>query len=318
VSTCNSVYSNEANATTSAAAGTIVAKNVTSAITVDGSLSESVWSAVNNSATKTVIGTPNNTVQFGALWNSTYLYVGVSVTDANLFDDSANDWDDDGVEIYIDGANNGGTTYDANDRQYIKAYNSTTLFANGNATGVLHGTANIAGGYTAEVAIPWSNLGITPSANLTIGFDVANNDDDDGAGRDNQQVWWGTVNNFSNPSGFGDLILSSETLARVGGTEEEISAPKVITEDELIDNINIFPNPASGLVRMLFSSDRDGLGQIELVDISGQSRLNFELKVSKGNNIAEINTSSLAGGQYLVWLKLGKYKKATKLLMISN
>ncbi|MGH7958151.1 MAG: sugar-binding protein, partial [Opitutaceae bacterium] len=109
------------------------AKNTLAPITVDGNLNESVWSAeLTGSATETVVGTPNNTVTFGALWTSTHLYVAIKVLDSQLFNDTAGSlvWQDDSVEIYIDGNHNHATTYEltggtnglGNDRQFTKGY----------------------------------------------------------------------------------------------------------------------------------------------------------------------------------------------------
>ncbi|MBI2948287.1 MAG: choice-of-anchor D domain-containing protein [Verrucomicrobia bacterium] len=197
---------------TTAPPNTISASTTAAAITVDGNLNESVWSLSANVA-KAVIGTPNNTTTFGVLWNSTYLYVGVKVLDGNLFNDSGNTWDDDSVEVYIDANHNHGTTYDSFDRQFTKGYNDTGLAGIGSQTGVLHAWAAITGGYTVEYAIPWSNLGITPVADSTvIGFDVGNNDDDNGGTREHQSMWAGTINNSVNTSAFGDLQLSSQVV----------------------------------------------------------------------------------------------------------
>src|SRR5689334_1757783 len=113
------------------------------------------------------------------MWDNTNLYIGVKVLDASLNNDSANIWDDDAVEIFIDGNHNRGTTYDSFDRQFIKGYNDSTLFASGNATGVQHAWAAVAGGYSVELAIPWSNLGISPTNGMLVGFDIGNDDDDD-------------------------------------------------------------------------------------------------------------------------------------------
>src|SRR5688572_6295855 len=154
--------------------GQVDAGNTATAPTINGSLSEAGWNLA-NSAAKTTIGTPNNTVTFGALWNSTHLFVGVRVLDANLFNDSANTWEDDSVEIYIDANHNHGTVYDSFDRQFVKGYNDTGLSSIGSATGVTHPRAAITGGYSVELAIPWSNLGITPTA------------DDDRPGRGQQR-----------------------------------------------------------------------------------------------------------------------------------
>src|SRR5690349_7688566 len=87
--------------TATAVAGQVDANNTATAPTIDGNLNEAGWNLANTAA-KTTIGTPNNTVTLGAMWNSTTLFVGVRVLDANLNNDSANVWDDDSVEIYID------------------------------------------------------------------------------------------------------------------------------------------------------------------------------------------------------------------------
>lgn len=189
-----------------AVAGQVDANNVSSPPTIDGNLNESGWSLI-TTASKNTIGTPNNTVTFGAMWDNTNLYIGVKVLDANLFNDSANTWEDDGVEVYIDANHNHSTTYDAFDRQFVKGYNDTGLSSIGSTTGVVHAWAAIAGGYNVELAIPWSNLGITPTAGMMIGLDVGNNDDDNAGTRESQLVWWGTVNNYNNTSGFGHVSL---------------------------------------------------------------------------------------------------------------
>ncbi|MGH7957240.1 MAG: sugar-binding protein, partial [Opitutaceae bacterium] len=190
------------------------AKNTLAPITVNGQLTESVWSAeLTGAVSETVSGTPNNTVTFGALWTSTHLYVAIKVLDSQLFNDTANTgtpptnvWQDDSVEVYIDGNHNhatsyelsGGTNGNGNDRQFIKGYNDSALFNKGSATGVTHAWAAITGGYTVEIAIPWSNINVSGvAAGLTIGFDVANNDDDNGgATRESQLMWAGTGSNY--------------------------------------------------------------------------------------------------------------------------
>jgi PQQ-dependent dehydrogenase (s-GDH family) len=179
------------------------------AMSVDGNLNEAAWQNF-TTVSKTITGTPNNTgTSFAVTWNSTYLFVGMRVTDGNLFNESVNAWDDDAFEIYIDAENNGGTAYGTNDRQFVKEWNSTTIWEKNNrTTGVLHAWATVAGGYTIEVAIPWSNIGITaPAAGLTIGFDIANDDDDNGAARESQLIWAGDNDNWRYPRNFGDLIL---------------------------------------------------------------------------------------------------------------
>src|SRR5689334_19881338 len=81
------------------------AKKRTTTITIDGNPSEAAWEFT-NTATKAIIGTSNNTVTWAVLWDSLYLYVAAKVTDASKYNDSANPWDDDAFEIYIDADNN--------------------------------------------------------------------------------------------------------------------------------------------------------------------------------------------------------------------
>lgn len=210
---------------------TYLANKRTGTITVDGNLSESEWST-SLTASKLVLGTAvNNTVTFGALWDSSYLYLAVRVLDANLYKETGNHWDDDSVEVYVDGNRNGptnsayqltgGLNNSGFDRQFVKRYNDTALYSGvgQSTTGVLHGVANISGGYTVELAIPWTNVNLNPAAGLTIGFDVGNNDDDDGGPRDCQLVWNGSVNNYNNTSGFGALTLVEPNFPLVGAPQ---------------------------------------------------------------------------------------------------
>ncbi|OAS14895.1 sugar-binding protein [Paenibacillus oryzisoli] len=207
------------------------AKKTITAITVNGSLDEQVWSSF-KPVKKAMIGTPNNTAEFSSLWDNTYLYVGVKVLDGQLYNTSAQPYNDDSIEIYIDSNNNKGATYDSYDQQYVKGWNDSTLWLQRvMPNGVQHSWAPISGGYSVELAIPWSTLGLTPTAGLTIGFDVANNDNDAGTSRDSQLMWAGTNDNWTNTSAFGSLQLSSITT----GDLQPPTAPTNLTSPSHTD-----------------------------------------------------------------------------------
>lgn len=192
--------------------GSATALETSDTMTIDGYLNESAWD-VDNSVARTISGIPNNTVNFGVTWDSTYLYVGIKALDSSLYGGSG-DFDDDSFDIYIDGDHNKGTSYDSHDRMFQIFYNNNGIFEKNNrTTGVLHATAAIAGGFSGELAIPWSNLGITPSNGTIIGFDVANNDDDDGGDRDSQTMWHGTGTNYLDTSAFGEVELSATVIS---------------------------------------------------------------------------------------------------------
>lgn len=208
----SSVPAEPVSATPALPAGTLNAIRVGSGTsvaipTIDGNPSDSAWS-FNTTASKLVSGTNGNTVTVATAWDSTKLYVAIKVLDSALRNDSTNSWDDDSVEVYIDANHNHGTSFDAFDRQFVKGWSDSAFFEkNGNTTGVTHAVGAITGGYVVELSIPWSNLNVTPTAGGTIGFDVANNDDSNGGSRDGQLVWRGTLQNFTNTSGYGDLFL---------------------------------------------------------------------------------------------------------------
>ena len=203
---------------TNTPANSFSAASVSSAITIDGNLNEAAWS-LGTTANKTLLGSPNNTVTFGALWDATYFYVGVKVLDANLYNDSANVWDDDSTEVYIDANHNHSTSYDSYDRQFVKGYNDSVLGGIGSQTGVLHAWTAISGGYSVELAIPWSNLNVTPTTNMIMGFDIGNNDDDNAGGRDSQLVWWGDGNNYASTANFGHVVLTGNPPATATPTK---------------------------------------------------------------------------------------------------
>jgi len=191
------------------APGSVTAVKVSSAPSIDGSLNESTWN-ISTNVSKVVTGSNNNTVSFGASWDNSYLYVGIKVQDGSLRNDSYSVWDDDAVEIFIDGNHSHSPYYDNYDRRFVKGYNDSTVYeASRRTQGVLHAWTSISGGYSVEMAIPWSNMGITPSAGMTIGLDIGNDDDDNGSGRDGQTVWTGTSNNSMNTANFGHLYLSN-------------------------------------------------------------------------------------------------------------
>jgi hypothetical protein len=200
-----------------------VARRPRTPITVDGVLSESGWS-LSDRAGKPILGASDDTVTFGALWDPSFLYVGIRVLDGDLQKDSPNRWDDDGVEVYVDARNDRTAAYGADDRQFTKRWSDGEVYEiAGQTGGVLHGWAEVGGGYTVELAVPWSNLGITPAADVTVlGFDIGNNDDDDDGARDGQLLWRGTADNFRDTTAFGDLALSSQT---VGTTPDSVWTP---------------------------------------------------------------------------------------------
>ncbi|MCC6221721.1 MAG: hypothetical protein IT291_10825 [Deltaproteobacteria bacterium] len=128
--------------------------------------------------------------------------------------------------VKIDGAAGGTTNWSAGNIPLVSGDNIITVTAkdaagiffskNANTTGIKYVAANITDGYTVELAIPRANLGITaPAANMTIGIDVQQNDDDNGGDRDGILNWNNPIDaNFQSTVGFGHLVLSATTVGQ--------------------------------------------------------------------------------------------------------
>jgi uncharacterized protein YjdB len=269
----------------STAPGTLTANKTASTITVNGQLTETAWQ-LNQSVGKTTVGSPNNTVTFGVLWDNTNLYIGAKIVDANLFADSPDVWNDDAIEVYIDANNNKLASYDGQDNQIIKNFNKSTVYTKLGITGLQHAWSAISGGYSVELAIPWSQLGISaPAAGTTIGFDLGYDDDDNGGDRDGQAVWNGTVNNYASTAGFGSLTLSNSTA-------RTLATSAAALPDE---GLTYGPSPVA---KELHISSDGSYSQVEVLDMLG--KVQYRDAAIAGKKALALDLSRLASGVYFV------------------
>jgi len=160
-----------------------------------------------------------------ALWDWEYLYVLVEVTDDSLTNDSGggnNKWNDDSVEVYVDGDNSKRGSVDENDHQYTfwwgnEVYEEPSAIHNGTPSlvGVEYAIATTDDGYLLEIKLPWmSVMGQQATPGQLIGFDVWINDDDDGSGRDSQVSWHATDGNgWQDPSVWAVAVLEASNKA---------------------------------------------------------------------------------------------------------
>ncbi|MFT3679576.1 MAG: sugar-binding protein [Ferruginibacter sp.] len=191
-----------------------------SAISIDGNI-EAAWDkSLPKPIQKATIGTMTADflgTQWRSMYDATNLYILVEVSDPNYQMDGPNWWDDDAVEIFIDGNNSKGGTYDGDDFQFAVGRNGVEFGGTnigGRLANINTAVTSTAGGYVVEIAIPWSQIGGAPTEGRMIGIDVQVDDDDDGGIR-NKQVSWNTNNNqaFTNPSLFGEAPLTTCTPA---------------------------------------------------------------------------------------------------------
>jgi O-glycosyl hydrolase len=199
-----------------------VALEPSGALTIDGSLNEPYW-ALRSNVVKAITGSSNNSVRFGTLGDTQNLYVGIEVVDPSLKNDSAQAYQDDSVEIYIDADHNQSTSYDSKDHQITLGWHDNQLSMIGGIQGIQYAQKDISGGYTVEMAIPWSGLNVTPARDISLGFDIGNNDDDgqNSGNRESQLMWNGIGDNWRNTSAFGHLLLHNLSLPLPQTTDPE-------------------------------------------------------------------------------------------------
>jgi len=187
----------------------------TSIIPVIDARIDEVWkNAPTYPILKKIVGVVDNDTDLSArlsmLYDQNNLYLLFVVTDDKLVSVIAyNPWDNDSVEVYIDGGNERDASYDSNDDQLVFAYNSPTVWAQrGRNKGVQFATSATDTGYIVEILIPWSNFKVTPSDGMIIGFDAHVNDDDNGTNREGKIALYATSDeSWGNPSKFGEIKL---------------------------------------------------------------------------------------------------------------
>jgi len=172
-----------------------------SAPTLDGEL-DSSWEARRSYPMDTVIrgeGTPSDADASGSwrtAWDSDALYVFVSITDEKLIKESSSEYifQDDCVELFIDGDHSQGDSYDGeNDAEYAIRWNDPDVAVGANSIentdGIEHAQIRTEAGYQLELSVPWQTLGVSVAAGDLIGIDCHYNDDDTGGDRDHKIAW---------------------------------------------------------------------------------------------------------------------------------
>lgn len=149
-------------------------------------------------------------------YDATHLYLLVDVTDDVLVNDAENNWENDGLEVFIDIGNDKNGGYGANDYAYQLVYDDPTVYETQHdaTAGVLFAQGSKAGGYIMEISIPWATIGAVPGTGELLGFDVHINDNDGNGGRDAKKAWHDCTDNaWQSPAAFGTLQESGCTAS---------------------------------------------------------------------------------------------------------
>jgi cellulose/xylan binding protein with CBM9 domain/concanavalin A-like lectin/glucanase superfamily protein len=177
-------------------------------MTIDGLANEAAWATANlvtSTMNMNVVDGAGNlsgdsdlSFQWRGVWDDTYLYLFVEVTDDVRKDDGAGHWQDDSIEIYFDGQQTEQAGYTAGVPTFQITYAASNLTNEGSNLGDWLGGQTVAfndsgTSYNLEGRFPWSSIQETPENIITrgdFGFMIGVNDDDDGAPERDTQIFW--------------------------------------------------------------------------------------------------------------------------------
>ncbi|RUS45720.1 endo-1,4-beta-xylanase [Cohnella sp. AR92] len=144
------------------------------------------------------------------LWDEHYLYVLTQVSDTQLNKASANPWEQDSVEIFLDPDNAKTSFYQEGDGQYrINFENETSFNPPAIAEGFVSATKTSGTNYVVEAKIPIE--AVAPANGKELGFDVQINDAKDGV-RQSVAAWNDTTGSgYMDTSVFGVLTLDGKS-----------------------------------------------------------------------------------------------------------
>lgn len=231
-----------------------------------------------------------------ALWDDRNLYVLFQVTDQQLDHASANPWEQDSVEVFLDQDNEKSSSYKSDDGQFrINYLNETSFNPPSIAEGFVSAVTTNGSNYTVEVKIP---LGaVTPANDLEIGFDAQINDAKDGA-RQSVAAWNDTSGmGYQDPSVFGVLKLVGKGSAgnsSGGGGGGGGSGGSVNTND---GRVSIAPSIASTNGRTVGTVTGDLLKQAlaqATADTGGAKSIAIDIPAQPNSTVYELQLPTVS------------------------
>lgn len=263
------------------------------------------------------------------MWDENYLYYFVKVWDDVLIRDGSGDYNDDGIELYIDGDFSHGTTYDnINDIQITFNYQEgdpafSVIHLVGNSIGTPMDFSGVVQaskvftddlgnkGVTLELALPMTMLQMDAVPNHVFGVEMDYNDDDDGADRDTKLKAYGkTDDTWQNPS----LMIPAKLLANnphTVGVEKGGDSP---LEFSLSQN---YPNPFNPVTVINYSLTNSSPVKLTVFNALGHTVQVLVNEVqSAGNYAITFNGKALPSGVYFYRLESNDQMQMKKMLLI--
>jgi hypothetical protein len=95
-----------------------------------------------------------------------------------------------------------------------------------------------------------------------------------------------------------------------GNEVSGITSPSLLQQ-----SLSVVPNPASDQVKIVFSSESEGIANMQITDITGKTVIQQNSQMAADVNTSNIDVHSLASGYYLVKVADGKSAATQKLII---
>ncbi len=270
-----------------------MARHTTEKITIDGNLEESGWN-IDLLADKVVSGLPTSVTGFGVMWDNDYLYFAAKAEDDFISYPNDKVYQNDCFEVFINPSNKKkGPIVVGEDKQLFAGYikGSKTMYSNIYDVNVAFEQNE--NGWTAEMAIPWSIVGIAPENGAKIGFDVQFDDNDNGTFMGNK-VWCGASDNYNNTESYGTLTLAApgeniiystyadddSDTGKINGTEERLIQKNYV--NVTLNDYKLETQNAPVIINYIPYVSTDTLKAVTMATFEAISDTQFEFTNSDG------------------------------------
>ncbi|MBO8130716.1 MAG: right-handed parallel beta-helix repeat-containing protein [Candidatus Marinimicrobia bacterium] len=264
-----------------------------------------------------VIGNKQNDfyAEWKAMADKSNLYILVNVKDSVLINDSGSDWwEDDAVEVFIDGDNSKGKSYDGiNDYQLGFRIKDDAISIGANSLSRVDGIEfcikEVDSGYLLELLIPWQTIGISPEVGDVIGFDIGIDDDDDGGDRESQIVSLAeNEEGWKNPGVLGEVYI--------GLSKNDIDHVEINQTGRFKLN-RIYPNPFNSRTCVEYTIPYESNLDIKIYNVKGQVVEKMdEGKKAPGDYKSIIDAKGLPSGLYFIVFETSFDREVQKILLI--
>jgi len=181
---------------------------------VDGEIDEIWQNAIEIQPLHTNNVAVKATATFKALWDDNALYILGQVKDPNITLEPAQAYEEDSIEVFLDEKNDKTASYGSDDLQFRVNYQNTQSSGNGDINRFYTATKTDEVGYTVEARVELLNVAAN---NMIYGIDLQVNDAIGTSRAGTINVFDSTDSAWSNPSVFGEVVLTGKKPGDVPG-----------------------------------------------------------------------------------------------------